>query len=86
MSTNFFVSSLNPLRHAPMFSGFSPTELYRLKGTLTASQQEWLVDEHQRLSQIEALTRQLIAELSWSVTDVDCRNQAILDKLKFLLN
>jgi hypothetical protein len=86
MSTDFFGSYHTPLRHAALFSGYSPIELYLLKGRLTPSEQEWLAEEHKRLSQIENLTRQLLSNLTSSVNDVDCRNQEILDGLNFLLN
>lgn len=71
--------------HKPLLSNFTPFEHFRLHGNLSSDAQGWLVEDHQRLRQIEILTRELLDVLPWAQIEFCDHDQIILNQLQDLL-
>jgi phosphoketolase len=76
----------HPQRQTLLLSNLSPVEFFRLHGNLSPEIQEWLVDDHERLSQIENLTRDLVAGLAWAKAELQEKEQKVLEHLQGLLS
>lgn len=64
-----------------LFGNFTPREFFQIKGGLSVSLQGRLVEEHDRLSEVEELTCELLAMLPWHELQLNQREQEIINRL-----